>query len=67
MPTPRRTSEPDAPLAADALTVHPYLGLGAMGTLVSRAHESGSCLLVVTRSSNPEGRSIQSAAGPEAP
>ena len=55
---------PDAPLAADALTVHPYLGLGAMGTLVSRAHESGSCLLVVTRSSNPEGRSIQSAAGP---
>jgi orotidine-5'-phosphate decarboxylase len=55
---------PDAPLAADALTVHPYLGLGAMDTFVSRAHESGSCLLVVTRSSNPEGRSIQSAARP---
>ncbi len=51
----------DAPLGADALTVHPYLGLGAMGTFVSRAHEAGSCLLVVTRSSNPEGRSIQSA------
>jgi orotidine-5'-phosphate decarboxylase len=28
---------------------------------VSRAHESGSCLLVVTRSSNPEGRVVQSA------
>jgi orotidine-5'-phosphate decarboxylase len=54
---------PDAPLGADALTVHPYLGLGAMGTFVSRAHESGSCLLVVTRSSNIEGRSIQSATG----
>jgi orotidine-5'-phosphate decarboxylase len=52
---------PDAPLSADALTVHPYLGLDAMSGFVSRAHESGSCLLVVIRSSNPEGRSIQSA------
>ena len=51
----------DAPLGADALTVHPYLGLGAMGTLVSRAHGAGSCLLVVTHSSNPEGRTVQSA------
>src|SRR5215469_5236732 len=51
-----------APLAADAITVHPYLGLGAMGSFVSRAAESGSCLLVVTRSSNPEGRVIQEGA-----
>ena len=50
-----------APLAADAITVHPYLGLGAMGSYVSRAAESGSCLLVVTRSSNPEGHAIQAA------
>ncbi len=50
-----------APLAADAITVHPYLGLAAMGTYVSRAAEAGSCLLVVTRSSNPEGRAIQAA------
>ena len=50
-----------APLAADAITVHPYLGLGAMGTYVSRAAESGGCLLVVTRSSNPEGRATQAA------
>jgi orotidine-5'-phosphate decarboxylase len=50
-----------APLAADAITVHPYLGLAAMGTYVSRAAESGSCVLVVTRSSNPEGRSVQAA------
>jgi orotidine-5'-phosphate decarboxylase len=50
-----------APLAADAITVHPYLGLAAMGSYVSRAAESGSCLLVVTRSSNPEGRDIQAA------
>ena len=53
----------DAPLAADALTVHPYLGLAAMGAFVIRATEAGSCLLVVTRSSNPEGRAIQSAIG----
>lgn len=51
----------DAPLGADALTVHPYLGLGAMGAFVTRAQQSGSCLLVVTRSSNPEGRVVQSA------
>ncbi len=50
-----------APFAADAITVHPYLGLGAMGAFVTRAHESGSALLVVTRSSNPEGRQIQAA------
>jgi orotidine-5'-phosphate decarboxylase len=54
----------DAPLGADALTVHPYLGLGAMSTFISRAHEAGSCLLVVTRSSNPEGRAVQSAIDP---
>ena len=53
-----------APLAADALTVHPYLGMGAMGSFVSRAHEAGSCVLVVTRSSNPEGRLVQSALDP---
>jgi orotidine-5'-phosphate decarboxylase len=51
-----------APLAADAITVHPYLGLGAMGSFVARAADSGSCLLVVTRSSNPDGRVIQAAA-----
>lgn len=49
----------DAPMRADALTVHPYLGVGAMGDFVDRAAESGSCLLVVTRSSNAEGRSVQ--------
>jgi orotidine-5'-phosphate decarboxylase len=55
---------PGAPFAADAVTVHPYLGLGAMGTFVSRAHEAGACVLIVTRSSNPEGRVIQAARTP---
>lgn len=34
-----------------------------MGAFVARAHDSGSCLLVVTRSSNPEGRAVQAALG----
>jgi orotidine-5'-phosphate decarboxylase len=51
----------DAPFQADAITVHPYLGLGAMTAFVTAAHESGRGLLVVTRSSNPEGRPIQAA------
>jgi len=50
-----------APLEADAVTVHPYLGLAAMGAFVSRASSAGACLLVVTRSSNPEGRIVQEA------
>jgi orotidine-5'-phosphate decarboxylase len=50
-----------APVEADAITVHPYLGLAAMGSFVDRAHQAGSCLLVVTRSSNPEGRAVQAA------
>ncbi len=51
----------EAPLQADAITVHPYLGLGAMDAFVSRAARAGSCLFVVTRSSNREGRAIQAA------
>ena len=58
---------PGAPFEVDALTVHPYLGLTAMGAFVTRASESGSCLLVVTRSSNPEGRHVQGAATPAGP
>lgn len=53
----------DAPLQADALTVHPYLGFGAMDSFVKGAHEAGACLLVVTRSTNPEGRAVQAARG----
>jgi orotidine-5'-phosphate decarboxylase len=51
----------DAAMAVDALTVHPYLGFAAMDAFVERAYRSGSCLLVVTRSSNPEGRGVQGA------
>jgi orotidine-5'-phosphate decarboxylase len=52
----------DAPLRADAVTVHPYLGLNALEEFTRRAQLSGACVLVVVRSSNPEGRAVQSAA-----
>ena len=50
-----------APIEADAVTVHPYLGLAAMGSFVDRADQAGACLLVVIRSTNPEGRAVQAA------
>lgn len=53
----------DAAMPADALTVHPYLGFGAMDAFIERATRAGSGLLVVTRSSNPDGRGVQAARG----
>ncbi len=54
-------------LAGDAMTVHPYLGLGALAPLVHLASANGKGVIVVVRSSNPEGRDLQQAvtsAGP---
>jgi orotidine-5'-phosphate decarboxylase len=48
-------------LAADAVTVHPYLGLAALAPLIAMAGRTGRGVIVVTRSSNPEGRLIQEA------
>ena len=48
-------------LAADAVTVHPYLGLGALAPLIRWPPGRGRGVIVVTRSSNPEGRLIQEA------
>ncbi len=50
-----------SPLAADAVTAHPYLGLGALAPLFRRAAANGRGVLVVARSSNPEGRGLQQA------
>jgi orotidine-5'-phosphate decarboxylase len=50
-----------SPLAADAVTAHPYLGLGALAPLFRRAAATGRGVLVVARSSNPEGRELQRA------
>ena len=51
----------DSPLAADAVTAVPYLGLGALEPLFDRAATERRGVLVVVRSSNPEGRPLQQA------
>jgi orotidine-5'-phosphate decarboxylase len=53
-----------SPLAADAVTVHPYLGLAALAPLIEAAGGTGRGVIVVTRSSNPEGRALQQAVTP---
>lgn len=50
-----------SPLAADAVTAVPYLGLGSLHPLIAKAQQSGRGVLVVVQSSNPEGRPIQEA------
>jgi len=54
--------DPASPLAADAMTAVPYLGLGALQPALDLAAASGRGVIVVTRSSNPEGRGLQTAA-----
>ncbi|MGH9089391.1 MAG: orotidine-5'-phosphate decarboxylase [Acidimicrobiales bacterium] len=53
-----------SPLAADAVTAHAYLGLGALAPMVAAARRTGRGVLVVARSSNPEGLALQAAVGP---
>lgn len=50
-----------APLAADAITVSPYLGIGALDPAFELAGGSGRGVFVVARSSNPEGAQVQAA------
>ncbi len=49
-----------APFVCDALTVNPYLGVGALGPAASIASERGKGLYVLAATSNPEGLSLQS-------
>lgn len=55
---------PGAPLEADALTVSPYLGVGALTSTFERAHETGKGVFVLAATSNPEGASLQRAITP---
>ncbi len=50
-----------APLAADAITVSPYLGFGALEPAFTRARETGRGVFVLARTSNPEGHTVQRA------
>lgn len=49
-----------APFTCDALTVNPYLGVGALGPAAAVASERGKGLFVLGATSNPEGVALQS-------
>lgn len=48
-----------SPLAADAITVSPYLGFGSLQPAFDRAHRFGRGVYVLARTSNPEGAQVQ--------
>jgi orotidine-5'-phosphate decarboxylase len=52
-----------APLAADAITVSPYLGFGSLAPALDLAHATGRGVFVLALTSNPEGAAVQAAAG----
>ena len=53
--------DPRNPLCADAVTATPYLGLGSLQPMFALAAEHGRGVIVVVRTSNPEGRALQEA------
>jgi orotidine-5'-phosphate decarboxylase len=50
-----------APLAADAITASPYLGVGALRPMIELAVQNGRGVFVLSRTSNPEGEVLQRA------
>jgi orotidine-5'-phosphate decarboxylase len=50
-----------APLAADAITVSPYLGFGSLDGAIELAASTGRGVYVLALTSNPEGREVQHA------
>jgi len=48
-----------APLAADAVTLSPYLGFGSLAPALDEAQESGRGVFVLALTSNPEGAQVQ--------
>ena len=48
-----------SPLAADAITVSPYLGFGSLQPAFDRAHRFDRGVYVLARTSNPEGGQVQ--------
>ena len=54
----------DAPLACDALTVSPFLGVGSLEAAFDTASANNRGLFVLARTSNPEAGGLQAATGP---
>jgi orotidine-5'-phosphate decarboxylase len=55
--------DPSAPLAADAITVAPYVGVGALQPAFDVATTHGAGAFVLALTSNPEGAAVQQARG----
>jgi len=53
--------DPASPLAADAITLSPYLGFGSLQPAIDLAAEHGRGLFVLALTSNPEGVQVQHA------
>jgi orotidine-5'-phosphate decarboxylase len=53
--------DPSSPLAADAITVSPFLGFGSLDPLVDTARRHGAGLFVLALTSNKEGPEVQRA------
>jgi orotidine-5'-phosphate decarboxylase len=50
-----------SPLAADAVTLSPYLGLGSLSGAIDQAVSQGRGVYVLALTSSPEGRELQNA------
>ena len=53
--------DPSAPLAADAITASPYLGVGSLQPAFELAERHGAGVFVLALTSNPEGPQVQHA------
>ncbi len=55
----------NSPMAADALTLSPYLGYGSLAPALGIAEQTGRGVFVLARTSNPEGAGLQRATNAE--
>jgi orotidine-5'-phosphate decarboxylase len=55
--------DPASPIAADAITVSPYLGFGSLDPFVDAARKHDAGLFVLARTSNKEATEVQAARG----
>jgi orotidine-5'-phosphate decarboxylase len=53
--------DPTSSLASDAVTVSPYLGVGALEPFFAAADRHGAGVFVLAATSNPDGRALQAA------
>jgi orotidine-5'-phosphate decarboxylase len=53
--------DPASPIAVDAITASPYLGVGSLDPMVETARPHGTGVFVLALTSNPEGPEVQEA------